>query len=161
MNRTQPPVDPSDARDPAVAREWRLQEQAMREERDGAPMDADDPRLAQYRLLSRALRAPVMEPIPYGFAQQVARSVEAATQNSDRLERWLQQGLLAGLGLAGVATAALGGAQWWTAFAAGVDLLPEGSLTWGLVVAACCIVTWGWDGAMRSVGLGPGAARAA
>ena len=161
MNRTPPPFDPSDDRDPAVAREWRLQERAMRDERAGAPMEADDPRLAQYRLLSRALRAPVMEPIPYGFAEQVARRAQTATQGHDRLERWLQQGLLAALVVAGLAVAAWGSAQWLPAFASTAELLPEGSLSWGLVVAACCIVTWGWDGAMRSVGLDRADARAA
>jgi len=161
MNRKHTPFDPSDARDPVVAHEWRLQERAMREERSGAPMDADDPRLAQYRLLSRALRTPAMEPIPYGFAAQVARGVEAAAQAGDRLERWLQQGLLAVLVLVGVAVAAIGSVQWLPAFASSADLLPDGSLSWGLVVAACCIVTWGWDGAMRSVGLGDRSARVA
>ncbi|MBX9401576.1 hypothetical protein K4L06_09650 [Lysobacter sp. BMK333-48F3] len=161
MNRTPPPFDPSDDRDPAVASEWRLQERALRDERAGAPMEADDPRLAQYRLLSRALRAPVMEPIPYGFAEQVARRAQTAAQGNDRLERWLQQGLLAALVATGLAVAALGSAQWLPAFASAAGLLPDGSLSWGLVVAACCIVTWGWDGAMRSVGRGQASARAA
>ena len=98
--------------DPAMEREWQLQERAQREERAGAPMAADDPRLAQYRLLTRALRAPVMEPIPFGFAEQVARRAQAVAITNDRVERYLQQLLLGALVVAGVWFAWSSSAGW-------------------------------------------------
>lgn len=147
--------------DPRVRREWLLQEHAREQERAGAPMSGDDPKLAQYRLLSRALRAPVMEPIPLDFAAEVAQRAQAAASSGDRVERLLQQLLLGGLVLLGVGFA-------WTSSAAWLpplqqlqlqQLLPQGTLSWGPVVAACCALTWGWDGVARM--LGPGRARAA
>lgn len=140
--------------DPAVAREWALQERARARERSGAPMDADaDPRLAQYRLLSRALRAPPMEPIPYGFAEQVARHAATAADAGDRVERWLQQLLLGGLVLGGAAMAAAGAASWWPALTSAAHYLPAGSASWGALAGAGCLLTWGWSGVARSLGL--------
>lgn len=139
--------------DPAMEREWQLQERAQREERAGAPMAADDPRLAQYRLLTRALRAPVMEPIPLGFAEQVARRAQAVAITNDRVERYLQQLLLGALVVAGVWFAWSSSAGWLPGMLRG---LPHGALSWGPVVAACCAVTWGWDGVARVLGLDRG-----
>ena len=34
--------------------------------------------------------------------------------------------------------------------------LPRGMWSWGPVVAACCAVTWGWDGLARMTGLDRG-----
>lgn len=148
------PFDSAPFDDPAAAREWALQERARERERNGAPMDADEePRLAQYRLLSRALRAPPMEPIPYGFAEQVARRAAAAADAGDRVERWLQQLLLGGLVLAGVAMAAAGAASWWPSLASIAHHLPAGSATWGALAGAGCALTWGWSGAARALGL--------
>lgn len=143
--------------DPRMEREWQLQERAQREERAGAPMAADDPRLAQYRLLTRALRAPVMEPIPFGFAEQVARRAQVVATGNDRVERYLQQLLLAALVLAGVWFAWSSSAGWLPAMLQGVSQgLPQGALSWGPVVVACCALTWGWDGVARVVGLDRG-----
>ncbi|MGH8079123.1 MAG: hypothetical protein ACREP7_01020 [Lysobacter sp.] len=140
--------------DPRIAGEWALQERAQRDERAGSPMSEADPRLAQYRLLTRALRAPVMEPIPYGFAEQVARRAQAVAIGSDRLERYLQQLLLAALLIAGVAMVWTSSASWLPALQA---QLPQGSLSWGALAGACCLLTWGWDGVARAIGLEGGA----
>ncbi|KWS04777.1 hypothetical protein AZ78_2327 [Lysobacter capsici AZ78] len=139
--------------DPRMEREWQLQERAQREERAGAPIAADDPRLAQYRLLTRALRAPVMEPIPFGFAEQVARRAQAVAAGNDRVERYLQQLLLGGLVVLGLFFAWSSSAGWAPAL---LQELPRGMWSWGPVVAACCAVTWGWDGLARMTGLDRG-----
>jgi hypothetical protein len=136
--------------DPRIAREWELQERAQREERGGAPMDEADPRLAQYRLLTRALRAPVTEPIPYGFAEQVARRAQALAAGNDRVERYLQQILLAALVVAGVAIVWSSSDSWWPALQTQV---PAGSLSWGALAGGCCLLTWGWQGVARAIGL--------
>ncbi|MGO1070252.1 hypothetical protein [Lysobacter sp. CA199] len=148
--------------DPRIAREWQLQERAQRDERAGAPMAEADPRLAQYRLLTRALRAPVMEPIPYGFAEQIARRVEAAAVGNDRVERYLQQLLLGVLVVLGVGMAWSTAASWLPSVQAPLQQLPQGSLTWGALAGACCLLTWGWDRVVRIVGSSrPDAGRAA
>ncbi|MET4728775.1 hypothetical protein ABIE09_002586 [Lysobacter enzymogenes] len=143
--------------DPATAREWALQERAREHERAGAPMSEGDPRLAQYRLLSRALRAPPMEPIPYGFAEQVARRAAAAADAGDRVERWLQQLLLFGLIAAGAGMVLGGAASWWPQAMAQLQRLPEAGVSWGAVAVACCLASWGWSGIARALGLEPGA----
>lgn len=137
--------------DPRVQREWLLQERAQQQERAGVPMSGDDPHLAQYRLLARALRAPVMEPIPFDFAAQVARRAEVIASTSDRMERYLQQLLLGGLVLLGVGFAWTSSASWLPTL---LQVMPQGTLSWGPIVAACCALTWGWDGVARM--LGPG-----
>lgn len=162
MNRNGPTDHETRFDDERIAREWRLQERALQEERAGMPMNAGDPRLAQYRLLSRALRAPVMEPIPYGFAAQVARRAESAANAGDRLERLLQTGLLGLLLAVGAGMMLATSENWLPALQAPLQALPQGSVSWGLVVAACCALTWGWDGALRRFGPDPAAhARAA
>ncbi|MEH6418378.1 hypothetical protein [Pseudomonas sp. CGJS7] len=155
-------AEATDFDDRRIAREWDLQERAQRDERAGAPMSEADPRLAQYRLLTRALRAPVMEPIPYGFAEQVARRVEAAAGASDRVERYLQQLLLVALVVAGAGMAWSGSANWLPSLQAPLQQLPQGSLTWGGLAGACCLLTWGWDGLARLIGAdAPSGGRAA
>ncbi|QWP78204.1 hypothetical protein J5226_07355 [Lysobacter sp. K5869] len=149
----------NDARfdDPATAREWALQELAREHERLGSPMSEDDPRLAQYRLLSRALRAPPMEPIPYGFAEQVARRAAVAADAGDRVERWLQQLLLIGLIASGAAMAVASATHWAPALVSSLQQLPNGSASWGMAAVACCAATWGWGGIARALGLEPDA----
>jgi hypothetical protein len=144
--------------DPRIAREWELQERAQREERAGAPMHDADPRLAQYRMLTRALRAPVMEPIPYGFAEQVARRAHAVAGSSDRVERYLQQILLGVLVTLGVVIGWSSSAGWLPALQA---QLPQGSLSWGALAGGCCALTWGWEGVARAMGLDAAPRRAA
>lgn len=147
---TAAPAGEANFDDPRIAREWALQERAQREERAGVPMNEDDEQLAQYRLLTRALRAPAMEPIPYGFAEQIARRVESAADNSDRVESYLQRGLLGVLVVSGVVTAGSGIANSLSTLQAHA---PQGSLSWGALIGACCLLTWGWDRAARAIGL--------
>ncbi|SDZ21160.1 hypothetical protein SAMN04487939_12312 [Lysobacter sp. yr284] len=165
MNRN----DESDARPDgphphaaAAAREWALQERAREDERRGAPMSEDEPRLAQYRLLSRALRAPPMEPIPYGFAEQVARRAQAAAEAGDGIERWLQRLLLLGLVVASASLIVGGATDWLAGVDAAVRRLPAGVVSWGALAGACCLLSWGCSAAARAAGLEPAAsARAA
>lgn len=157
MNRNDERGAPVRFDDPATAREWALQERARERERAGAPMGEGDARLDQYRLLSRALRAPPMEPIPYGFAEQVARRAALAADAGDRLEGWLQRVLLGGLIVAGAAMAAAGAASWWPGLAAQWQALPHGALSWGALAGAGCLLTWGWSGVARALGLEPDA----
>lgn len=143
--------------DPAVAREWALQERAREDERRGAPMSEDPPRLAEYRLLARALRAPPMEPIPYGFAEQVARRAAAAADAGDGIERWLQRLLMLGLVAAGAGAIAAGAASWLPGVDAALRQLPSGTASWGALAGACCLLTWAWGGVAGLLGVEPGA----
>lgn len=124
-------------------REWQLQERALRAERDGAPT-GDEPALAEYRLVARALRAPIAEALPPGFAAQVARRALARSRREGRFEQVLTQALLALLAFAGVATAMAYGGDWWRASA---SLLPSTprlglALQWGLAIAGCLGLSW-------------------
>ncbi len=139
--------------DPAVQREWALQERARQEERRGAPMAADDPRLGEYRLLARALRTPAMEPVPEDFAAQVARRVEAASAVSDRFEQWLQQALLAALAFAAIGVAMGAEPQWWPGLAEWLRAAPPGWSNWGMVAAVSCALAWGTGEALRAFGI--------
>jgi len=130
--------------------EWQAQEQAVRDERAGIPVDAHDARLAEYRLISRALRHPPLDPVPFDFARVVAARANAIADTDDRVERLLLRLLLGGMAVAGGVVAAMYGAQWWPAVA-GVLPLPAGELLrWGLVLAACAGTTWMLGQVLRS-----------
>lgn len=84
-------------------REWEAQERAVRAERLGARV-GQDPAVAQYRLIDRALRKPPLTALPRGFAAEVAARVEAkARAGNESFEVWLGRGLVALLVLAGTA----------------------------------------------------------
>ena len=133
--------EPTDfAPEDSPGREWQAQERATREERLG--VDAvDDPRVAQYRLVARALRHPPLDPVPFDFAAQVAR-VATSAMPSDRFETLLLRVLVALLGSAGAVVAALYGAEWWPSFAPIAPQVPDTALNWGLALAACTALTW-------------------
>ena len=83
-------------------REWRAQENAVRAERLGARA-GDDPNVAQYRLIARALRNPPLDPLPSDFAVRMAARVvgrESRAAN-ESVEVWLERALVALLLLAG------------------------------------------------------------
>ena len=82
-----------------LEREWQAQERAMEQERRGVPLDAADPRVGEYRLIARALRAPAMEPVPSDLAAQIVRRVEAAQTLGERVEGWLLRILVTVLAL--------------------------------------------------------------
>ncbi|HSR65451.1 MAG TPA: hypothetical protein VLM17_07620 [Xanthomonadaceae bacterium] len=123
--------------------EWQLQERALREERDGAPA-GEDPALAQYRQVARALRAPPPVALPADFAAGVASRAAARAQADGRFEQVLTQLLLAALAFAGVAAAMVWGGEWWRASS---TLLPSPqrlglAVPWGLAIAACLGLSW-------------------
>jgi len=84
-------------------REWDAQESALRAERAKAGAGGDAA-VAQYRLVARALRAPELDPIPSDFAARTAaRAEREARIASERVEIWLERGLVALLLVAGMA----------------------------------------------------------
>ena len=116
----------------------------MREERLGVDPAGSDPRIAQYRLLARALRHPPLDPVPAGFAASVAARAahrRPARVDDDRLETWLLRGLLVALVVAGALFAASQGGEWLRATLA---LLPPASAgssgaaaSWVTLLVAC------------------------
>lgn len=78
--------------DNAMEREWALQEQAVQAERLG--LDTRDTRLQRYRAIARALRQPLDDNLPPGFASQMARQVSRRTADTMRLELYLSWTLL-------------------------------------------------------------------
>lgn len=147
MSHTPPPPDDRPERE---AREWLAQEQALREELAGLPVDARDPRVAQYRLLVRALRTPAMEPLPADFAAQTARRIESGAALGDRLERWLLNGLIAVLAVASLFALLLYGGAWWHSITATAAWAPAGAGDWLSVLALCAGGSWLWDRVVRS-----------
>jgi hypothetical protein len=149
MNTTGPnDLPPTDATRREA--EWQAQEQAMRDERAGIPHSAGDVRRAEYRLISRALRHPPLDPVPFDFARSVAKRATAVADADDRVEQLLLRGLVGAMVIAGAVIAAIYGAAWWPAVA-GVLPLPAGELLrWGLVLVACAGTTWMLGQVLRS-----------
>lgn len=93
-----------------MRREWDAQERAILEERAGAAQN--DGRVDEYRLLARVLRNPPIDPIPDDFASRMAVQAEGRNVASERLEAWLQAGLLALLGAGSIGTVVFVGLRW-------------------------------------------------
>ncbi|TWI10260.1 hypothetical protein [Aerolutibacter ruishenii] len=143
--RDTPPTD--DARREA---EWQAQEQALRDERTGAPSQAGDARRAEYRLIGRALRHPPLDPVPYDFARTLAARVSRVPDSDDRLERMLLRVLVGVMVVAGAVIGTVYGAAWWPAVTAALPL-PAGELPrWLLALAACAGTTWLLGQVLRS-----------
>lgn len=165
-NTPKPPFDPArpgEVRfdDPRARAEWDAQERALREERLGVPV-GPDPRVAEYRLLARALRHPPLDAVPVDFATQVARRAAAGPAFDERLEGWLLRGLVTLFAVATLAVAGLYGGAWWPSGDALGAALPDGAGTWASAVIACVALSWLLQGVMRQVDAGPrGGARAA
>lgn len=139
------------------AHEWQAQERALREERDAAA-GSDDPLLAQYRQVARALRQPLASAPPPDFARSVAASAAAAHAPPDmRLELLLLRTLSGLLLVSAIAAAALYGGEWLRAFAA---LLPSAAtgiaLNWALALAACLGLSWSFGRLQRGLRDRPG-----
>jgi hypothetical protein len=129
--------------------EWQAQERALDQERRGVPLDAADPRLAEYRLIARALRNPAMEPMPADLAAQIVQHVSVARGLGEAMERWLLRVLGIGLALAAAVVVAVYGASWAPAFA---DLMPRwsnSSADWSGVVIGCLALSLAWQGVLR------------
>lgn len=125
------------------AREWRLQERALHDERAGAAT-GDDPLLAQYRSVARALRQ-AQPAVPEDFAAVVAsaaRARVAATASSSTFERGLLRGLFAILVLSGLVATVLYGGQWMQGFALLWSRAPIAASNWMLLLAACIAMSW-------------------
>ena len=121
-------------------REWEAQERAVADERSGAPSTGDR-NVDAYRLVARALRAPPLAPLPSDFAARTAARARALHAGNERVEVWLERGLLALLLLAGAAALFTYNRDWLRE----LDLsVPEGAAMgirivagWAIAVAAC------------------------
>lgn len=146
-------IDPNDMTGPDAGRheaEWQAQEQALRDERRGLPLSTQDARLAEYRLISRALRHPPLDPVPFDFARAVAARASATVDTDDGMERLLLRVLSLAMAVAGAVVAAIYGAQWGPAVAGALPLPAGELLRWGLVLAACAGMTWMLGQVLRS-----------
>jgi hypothetical protein len=140
------PVEPHPiAESPFDEREWQLQERALQEERMGA-VPGEDPVLADYRRVARALRSPMPPELPTDFAAHVAARADRRRRAQGRLEEVLTQLLLAALGIAGASVVVESGSAWVRAAA---ELLPHRvlglGLPWGLAIVACLGLSWSME----------------
>jgi len=115
-------------------REWQAQERALRDERMHADSASDDPRVLRYRVLARALRAPLPDALPADFARRVAAQAGAPRVRIARFERVLAYAVLPAFGLAAVAMIAMYGGDWVPTLAA-----THGSGSLWLMSAAACV----------------------
>lgn len=140
--------DHKPACDPRLEREWQAQERALEQERRGLPLDPADPRVGEYRLIARALRAPAMEPVPADLAAQIVRRVEAAQTLGERVEGWLLRSLVAVLVLVALWAVATYGADWASAFVALWPQPSPQSAGWAGLLLACLALSllWQWGG---------------
>lgn len=122
--------------------EWQLQERALREQRSGIA-GGDDPLLAQYRQVARALRQPAAGTPPAGFAREVAAVALASGPPDVRLELMLLRALSGLLGVSAIVAAMLYGGQWLPAFAALLPATASGAaFNWALALGACLALSW-------------------
>ena len=145
-------IDPRNLDTRLDEHEWQAQERAMREERAGVAA-SDDPTLAHYRQVARALRRPPASAPPPDFARRVAASVAAAHAPPDmRLEMLLLRALSGLLGVSAIVAAVLYGGQWRHAFAALLPSLVTGTaLNWALALAACLGLSWSFGRLQRGL----------
>jgi hypothetical protein len=122
-------------------REWQAQERAAFAERNGATAaESDDPLVARYRSVSRALRQPLADHPPADFAANIAHQVAVTQEAAEgKLERLLLQVLTALLGLSGGVACMLYGREWVQAI---TRAMPEGALQWMVMVTACAGTYW-------------------
>jgi hypothetical protein len=125
-------------------REWQAQERALHDERLGVA-SGDDPLQAHYRLVARALRQPLPDALPGGFAEQVAARARLQAVHAPpdlRIEQRLVRVLVAVLALSAAVAVAWYGPQWWQAV---TTLLPGAALNWTLALMACVGLSWTFD----------------
>jgi hypothetical protein len=130
---------------PLDEREWQLQERALQEERAGAA-SGDEPALADYRRVVRALCTPLPADLPADFAVRVAARAARRRRLQSRLEDVLTQLLLAALGIAGGVVAVQSGGAWLQDATALVPRQVLGlGLPWGLAILACLGLSWSME----------------
>ena len=121
--------------------EWQAQERALQEERLGSGA-SDDPLVAQYRLVARALRQPMPDGLPGDFARQMAARLAHAPPLDTRFEQGLMRALAVLLALSGVVASALYGSIWWQAMVAYLPSFSGVALHWTLALATCVGLSW-------------------
>lgn len=122
--------------------EWQAQEAALQHARSGEAPRSDDPLVARYLLVARALREPLPIGLPDDFAAQVARRVATPVDLDARFEQRLVTLLIALFAVSGVIVAAIYGSDW---LRAGSMFMPElggASLRWLGLVLACVGLSW-------------------
>jgi len=151
-DRDDPPMDRSAWRSLDALRleaEWQAQERALEQERRGLPLDPADSRLAEYRLIARALRTPAMEPVPYDLAAQIVRHVEGTPAAGELLERWMLRVLGVILAIAVISAVSAYGAQWMPAFERVWPALSPQSADWAGLLVGCLAVSLAWQSVAR------------
>jgi len=122
-------------------REWEAQERALVDERAGARAGGDA-NVAQYRLIARALRRPQLAPLPSDFAARTAaRAAVESRAASERVEVWLERGLIALLLVAGGVALTVFNSEWLETLSFSVPERAAPSIqtlvSWSIAVAAC------------------------
>jgi hypothetical protein len=141
-------------------REWQAQERAQREARAGiagAP-EAEEPALAQYRAIARALREPPAVALPAGFAADVARRARARAAVPDTFERWLVRALVAAFALGALGALGVYGARVLAALDAAIGAQ---GVQWLGLAAGCVALSWSFDWLRRRTGGDDGSLRPA
>lgn len=126
--------------------EWQAQERALREERERADVHSTghlvaEPRIAEYRLVARALRQPMPDLLPADFAQQLAARIGHVPLDT-RLERWLMRLLIGAMAVSGIVAMLIYGAGWWDAVASSVPQTSATTINWIYAVGACMAGSW-------------------
>jgi hypothetical protein len=121
--------------------EWQAQERALQEERLGSAA-SDDPLVAHYRLVARALRQPMADGLPADFARQVAAQLAHAPPLDTRFEQGLMRALAVLLTLSGVVAVTLYGSIWLQSLVAYLPSLSGMALDWTMVLATCVGLSW-------------------
>jgi hypothetical protein len=118
------------------------------------------------RLLARALRDPPLDPIPLDFAARTAELAKREDERAahahapdDRLEAWLQNGLIALLAVTAIASLAVLASAWFRAAAAAVAQSRDSGTLWGVAILACVALTWALERWQERARAARGAAR--
>ncbi len=138
--------------------EWQAQERALRDERERDGSQSTDARVAEYRLVARALRQSMPDGLPADFARQLAACVGHVPLDT-RLERWLTRLLVGAMAVSGMVAALVYGADWWHAAIGSIPQTSAPTLDWISAVAACMGASWLFE-RMRSPASHANAARA-
>ena len=125
---------------PLGEREWDAQERALRAEAEGAAL-GQDPLVARYRVVARALRQPMPPALPANFAQMLAARVGRAPLDT-RVERTLTGALTVLLLASAAVVAALYGGEWLRASLALLPPVSASALDWLLAGVAGVATSW-------------------